>query len=304
MISSFTKQYVYGSGGYLTRVANYLKYAWYFIAFQRVNAYLTKVAIGSSLTKVDDEDPKSWEFSGFSQNGEDGILEVLTSKLKNPSRTVIEIGSNNGFENCSAYLVIVKKYYGLLIEAQKNLVDRSSIILNHLQCYHDIECKEINMDNISFLEENYSHLKNLDVFSIDIDSYDYFIAKQFLEYGFAPKIVVAEYNSSFGPKRAVTVPYSKSFFDLARKKHFESYYFGCSLQAYRNLFEKNGYRFIGVESSGVNCFFIKEEEFSAEFVDNLKIGHEFKENQSMFFTHRQSHEELFKKIKTRDFEKV
>jgi len=284
----------------IKRVLNYFNYIWYFIAFQRINVCLSKAALGSSVRRVDLKDPLSWEFSGFSQNGEDGILDVLISKLKKPSKIAIEIGANNGFENCTAYLAIVKKYFTLMIDGNPSLVKRSNLILNHLQCYFESICKFVDRDNLIFLEKDYAHLKELDVFSIDIDGIDYYVAKKFLEMGFNPKIIIAEYNSSFGHERAVTVPYHSDYVKHVNTGGYPSYYFGCSLQSYKNLFKKYGYRFVTVESCGINAFFIKEDQFHSYFIESLGEGRQFGDNISMYFTHKMSNEQLFNTMK--DFE--
>ena len=49
----------------------------------------------------------------------------------------------------------------------------------------------------------------------------------------------------------------------------ENQYFGSSLQSLINLAEKKGYVFLGTPSTGVNCFFIKND-FSNYVLENLK----------------------------------
>ena len=47
------------------------------------------------------------EFSNFSQNGEDGIIEFLSSKISNNDKYFVEIGCGNGLENNSTNLVLI-----------------------------------------------------------------------------------------------------------------------------------------------------------------------------------------------------
>ena len=49
--------------------------------------------------RIDLTRPATWEFSGFSQNGEDGILDVLRHQLTRSNRYFIEIGAADGIEN-------------------------------------------------------------------------------------------------------------------------------------------------------------------------------------------------------------
>ena len=69
----------------------------------------------------------------------------------------------------------------------------------------------VTPENINLLEK-YLFMKHIDVFSIDIDSIDFYVTKAFLDMGFRPKIIVAEYNSVFGPDASITVNYSPDLF--------------------------------------------------------------------------------------------
>jgi hypothetical protein len=46
--------------------------------------------------------PETREFRGFSQHGEDWVLDYLTSRLLTPSRDFVEIGISDGTQNSSA----------------------------------------------------------------------------------------------------------------------------------------------------------------------------------------------------------
>jgi len=56
---------------------------------QRMNMALSRGAATSALRNVDLTKPDTWEFSGFSQNGEDGIIDVLTRQILKPNRYFI-----------------------------------------------------------------------------------------------------------------------------------------------------------------------------------------------------------------------
>ena len=68
---------------------------------QRIAIALAKGA-RMSARRIDLRAPATWEFSAFSQNGEDGILDVLRSKLIDANRSFIEIGASDGIENNTA----------------------------------------------------------------------------------------------------------------------------------------------------------------------------------------------------------
>jgi hypothetical protein len=64
-----------------------------------------------------------------------------------------------------------------------------------------------------------------------------------------------EYNSMFGPDRAVTIPYDPQF---NRREH-RFCYFGASLAALTRLSATKGYRLVAVEPTGVNAFFLRND---------------------------------------------
>ena len=47
---------------------------------KKIVAALSTAAATAPLRLIDDTDPLTWEFTGFSQNGEDGVIDYLTRK--------------------------------------------------------------------------------------------------------------------------------------------------------------------------------------------------------------------------------
>jgi hypothetical protein len=67
--------------------------------------------------------------------------------------------------------------------------------------------------------------------------------------------VICEYNSLFGAKRAVTIPYDKRF--ERHKAHYSGGYFGASIAALAYLASRKGYSLVGSNSTGANAFFVQ-----------------------------------------------
>ena len=104
-----------------------------------------------------------------------------------------------------------------------------------------------------------------DVFSLDIDSYDYFVADWLFRGGFRPRVVCVETNT-FIP-RALTVPYRFPFSRYALQPGF-GLYFGCALDAWQHLWK--GYRYCGMDRSGTNAFFALADALLEDL--NLEVG--------------------------------
>jgi hypothetical protein len=210
--------------------------------------------------------PNSWEFCGFSQNGEDGIIDFLCQQLLQSNRYFVEIGAADGLENNTAWLAIAKKFSGLMIEGDALLAKRARkaiasynlgvTVLNHFVDTHNIQV---------LLQE--CLFDDPDVFSLDIDGVDYYVMEALLQTHFHPKIIAVEYNSAFGPDRAVTIPYRANF--NYTQADPSGLYYGVSIAAWRKLLAKYGYQFVTVDSNGVNAFFINPRCFSPEFIAEL-----------------------------------
>jgi hypothetical protein len=260
----------------------------------QINKAMSRAAAASINRRIDVADPLTWEFSGFSQNGEDGILDYLISKLKKSNKYFVEIGASNGIENNTAYLGHVKKFGGLMIEG--NLNEYKLLLLTKPWL--------VNASNIFVQQENIATLlglilhKDPDVFSLDIDGNDFHVCKLLLDNGFRPKIIVVEYNSAFGPEKSITIEYEKNF------NMFESNYpylhYGASILAWKNLLCPSGYKFITVESNGVNAFFVDANCFDLEFLELLK-GIDFQENKHQYRLFKTTWEGQFDLVKDKKY---
>ena len=140
---------------------------------QRLNMSLTRGNIGRSARCVRLSDPQTWEFTGFSQNGEDGILEVLLSKVVDPNRYFVEIGSSDGMENNTTWLSLVGRYSGLWVEADPVTASRSMDLFSPLNHALAMKRLAVTPENVTSIFSD-ARSRIADVLSLDIDSYDYF----------------------------------------------------------------------------------------------------------------------------------
>lgn len=267
-----------------------------FQAWQRLNIAISKGGAMMAARKVDLTQPSTWEFSGFSQNGEDGVLEVLRSQLANSNRSFVEIGAGDGVENNTSWLAVMDKFNGIMVEGNGWLAGRANRVV--LPLCIGAECLNtfVETDSIGTLRKRMLHL-DPDVFSLDIDGNDYHIAKAVLEQDIRPKIFVVEYNSVFGPERSVTIKYKPGF--AYTEGDSTRLCYGVSLAGWKKFFHDNGYEFVTVERAGVNAFFVDRDLFQREFLDNVN-GLQFASNRFQQRKFQRSDEEQFKLIADRD----
>jgi hypothetical protein len=60
---------------------------------ERVAARFARAAATAAARNFVLTNPLSWEFGGFSQHGEDGIIDTLCGMIQSPDRFFLEIGS-------------------------------------------------------------------------------------------------------------------------------------------------------------------------------------------------------------------
>jgi len=252
-----------------------------------LNNAIARGSLSSLSRNPDPADPASWEFSGFSQNGEDGIIEYLLSGVKESNKYFIEIGTGNGLENNTGFLAHIKKYAGLQIEGNTAFYLDALVtkpwLVECLNCF-------VNEETVDKILSQADH-KNPDFFSVDIDSIDYYIVKLLLEKGLRPKVIVVEYNSAFGPDRSLTIPYKPDFNMFLTD--FPYLYYGVSVTGWKSFFGEHDYEFVTVESNGVNAFFIDRKQFRGGFLDNVNKVH-FRENVHQLRLFKGGHEHQFK----------
>ncbi len=269
-------------------------------SLQKINFSVSRGAAASSLRTIDLTDPATWEFSGFSQNGEDGLLDVLLKQLMSAERYFIEIGTADGLENNSSWLSIVHRYSGLCIEGNPAKSDDHRDVFTPMNYGLSFLNLFVTSESIETMKSA-AHTLTPDVFSLDIDGNDYHIGKVILESGFRPKIFVVEYNSAFGPDSSVSIPYSETF--QIGESETDRLYYGCSLAGWKTLFRHHNYRFVTVDQNGVNGVFADPDCFDERFLNEV-AGLRFAENFSQRRIHKAGWEQQFKCIADRTLHDV
>ncbi len=198
---------------------------------------------------------QEYEFKVFSQFGEDGIIQRLVDAVSHPNKTFIEFGVENFVESNCRFLMQKDNWSGLVIDGSEDNV--RAIRKSPRAWAHDLEavCAFVTRENISGILRRYEKVDEVGILSIDLDGIDYYVWEELAWVN--PQIMIAEYNSVFGPERAISVPYDPQF--RRSEKHYSHLYFGCSLRALYNFATKRGYSLVGSTSAGVNAFFVRND---------------------------------------------
>ena len=195
------------------------------------------------------------EFQVYSQWGEDGIIDWIVNKFSKIPKSFLEIGTQDYKESNTRFLLINKNWDGFLIEADK--IEVKNIKSQRIYWKHNLKVKNefVTKDNINDVVKRLNVPKKLGLLSLDIDGVDYWVLKElsFLN----PSIIICEYNSLFGKKKSITVPYKKNF--IRSEEHFSNLYYGVSIKALTNMMKSKNYFLIGTNSAGNNAFFVKKD---------------------------------------------
>ena len=212
---------------------------------KQVNKY------SNNLDKINEN-----EFKITSQNNEDGIINYIFKKI--PSNNFfIEIGF--GYYEFNSLNLIKEGWNGRLIDINQ---DESLALKKNLNYYYPLS--KIEIINTKVTKKNIHDLtaitvgQKIDFFSIDIDSYDYWILKEMNLSNI--NVLCCEYNHWIGNKKKLTISYNEKF------RFYDNGIWGTSLLALTELLKLKKFSLIAVESSGTNAFFVNNQ-----FADKFEI---------------------------------
>ena len=195
------------------------------------------------------------EFRVFSQWGEDGIIQQLIRRVPIERRVFVEFGVENYLESNTRFLLQNNQWSGLVLDgSEENIayVRRDPIYwATNLKA----ESAFITQENINQLLRSNGIEGDIGLLSVDIDGNDYWVW-QAIDV-IAPRIVVCEYSSQFGPEAEVTTPYDPAF--VRGKAHYSHIYYGASISALTTLATKKGYSLVAGNQVGNNVFFVRDD---------------------------------------------
>lgn len=208
---------------------------------------------------------RSREIKLYCQNGEDGLLLYIFSKIGVTNRKYVNIGC--GGSSNTANLVINFGWGGLELDGSAENVQQT------IRFYVDkigseprgLSIKQgwLTRDNVNRVIAENGATGEIDLISIDIDGNDYWIWEAIDVVN--PRVVLIEYNASFGAERSLSVKYDPNF--ERWEKHPSGWYHGASLAALTKLGKRKGYALIGCEFNGVNAFFVRYDLIQGSFVE-------------------------------------
>lgn len=202
------------------------------------------------------------EFKVFSQFGDDGIVQYLIHHLAPLADSFIEFGVGNYRESNTRFLLLNNNWRGLVLDSDARSIE--SIQRDEIFWRHTLTVRSafITRENINEVLRNAKFSGEIGLLSIDIDGNDYWVWEKLNVVD--PAIVIIEYNSVFGPDRAVTIPYDPKF--TRHAAHYSGQFWGASLSAVDQLANDKGYLLVGCNRAGNNAYFVRKNR-----IDKLRV---------------------------------
>jgi hypothetical protein len=217
------------------------------------------------------------EFTVFSQFGEDGILQFLVQRVPIENEVFVEFGVEDYHESNTRFLLVHDNWRGLIIDGGESHAE--FLRATGLGWRHQIDAVSafIDRDNINDLIGSAGIEGDIGLLSVDIDGNDYWVLESIDVV--SPRILTVEYNSTFGPEAAVTVPYDPGF--VRGAQHPSWLYWGASLAALTRLANSKGYALVGGNRAGNNAFFVRRDvlgDVPEVSVDHAYVPSRFRES--------------------------
>lgn len=217
-----------------------------------------------------------FEYQVFSQNGEDGIINEIFSRIGYTNKFFIEFGVENGLE-CNSTNLLYKGWSGLWIEGSEKHAQSirtrfaDLISANRLQIKNEF----ITAENIESIFKSANCPTEPDLLSVDIDYNDYYVWKAITHY--KPRVVIVEYNSIFRPDTSFVVPYNPN------RMWDRTSYFGASLLALQELADEKGYKLAGSVFTGSNAFFVRQDLVGDHFEAPYTAENHYEPNRDFLY---------------------
>lgn len=163
-------------------------------------------------------------------------LDAIFAAIGPTTRWAVDIGARDGGPGSTTWRVRTRDGWRCLL-------------LDALPRTAQVRQAFVTAENVNALLRRHAVPPVIDLLAIDIDGNDYWIWQAMAVT--TPRVVVVEYNSSFGPDQRVALPYR------AGHRWDKTDYYGASAAALVQLGRARGYTLVDV-SPQTNLFFVQD----------------------------------------------
>jgi hypothetical protein len=220
-----------------------------------------------------------FEYSVFSQFGEDGAIREIFRRIGETNRFFVELGAGDGVENNTAYL-LGGNWRGVWIEGSAG----------HAASIRKTFAGELSAGKLSLWEGmiRAASVENVlaglsipdepDLLSLDVDYNTYWIWQAIER--LRPRVVAIEYNAAWPPPDDWVVAHDDS------ATWDGSSHTGASLSALCRLGAQKQYSLVGCSFAGSNAFFLRTDLADTRFCQPFTAENHYEPPR--YFLHRDS----------------
>jgi hypothetical protein len=200
-----------------------------------------------------------------SQNGEDGIICEIFSRIGVTNKACVEIGAGDGVENNTAFLASLG-WEAWMVDGR--YPEGCHLHRSHGRAPH---VRRVGMfvtrESVNELMRSLGVPAEPDLVSIDVDQNTYHIWDGLVD--LRPRVVVIEYNSSIPPDVAWVPSYCPDrVWDGTTN-------YSASLESLVQLGRKKGMHLVGCDYLGINAFFIRDDLVAGKFSAPFTARHHY-----------------------------
>jgi hypothetical protein len=200
-------------------------------------------------------------YQSFSVSNDDGLIHEIFRRIGTIDRYFIEFGVQDGIQSNTTALLF-EGWRGARLEAVHNYVVMGNFLFRRFiaggalrNVHRFITAENINEALAAAMHPGAG--PEIDLLSIDIDGNDYWVWQAIDVV--RPRVVIAEYNSTYHPPVAITQPYD------ALGVHNGTSFYGASLEALCRLGQRKGYSLVGCSLVGDNAYFVRDDLVDDKF---------------------------------------
>lgn len=178
----------------------------------------------------------------YSQNGEDGVIAHILSRIGVTNRVAVEFGVGDGTENNTRLLAHLgwRTYWFDLASVQ------------HIPPGCRFVQVKLTADNIDQMFKQQGIPTKFDVLSTDVDGNDWYLRQAL--HRFRPRLIVMEYNGARPAAERYVMPRDDDYAWSLWQTDF-----GASLLSLTEQAQDLGYDLVHCESRGVNAFYVRRD---------------------------------------------
>ncbi len=205
-------------------------------------------------------DPKSlarYNRQMYSQQGEDGVVSEIFSRIGSGDKVFAEIGIGDGRENTTRFL-LESGWSGTWFEGSESNVSSAREFMRDYIGSGQLKIVQafITAENVNDIFQDAGVPDHVDYLSVDIDQNTSYVWDAL---GVKSRAACIEYNCTMPPNVAMAVPYDPSaVWD-------GSAWYGASLKTMENIGHGKNMALVGCDLPGINCYFVAIDEARGRF---------------------------------------